>query len=375
MIASGMRIKAFIAENNYWQDMGTPEKYTMVVFDKAAPIAFQKAFPDKDSDTHTLFHGDTIVKTKLKGDGSDRIWLRLTSNNLSIIMADHGIREGESTQEVDSFVDIGRHLYDKGIPVPKIHYFDRYSGLVFLEDLGDENLQSFVKNAKNQKDIIFAYKTVIDLLVRLSIEGAKGFDLSWTYQTQKYSQDLIIGKECLYFANAFLNKYLGISADSKTLADEFRLLADKALKGSVCGFMHRDMQSRNIMKKGDDFYFIDFQGGRSGPLQYDLASLLIDPYVKLPSDVQDRLVDYCFEKVASLTKIDKKNFFQCYKYCRITRNLQMLGAFGFLSYEKKKTYFEEYIPTALNTLQKNLELPECDVLPKLRKVVQGLVVP
>ena len=109
------------------------------------------------------------------------------------------------------------------------------------------------------------------------------------------------------------------------LEDEFRQLADNSLEFSVNGFMHRDMQSRNIILKNDHFYFIDFQGGRSGPIQYDLASLLIDPYVKLSRSVQNILLDFSVEILAPAIGVHPHNFLSCYKYCAITRNLQILG--------------------------------------------------
>ena len=114
------------------------------------------------------------------------------------------------------------------------------------------------------------------------------------------------------------------------------------------------MQSRNIMVKGRKVYFIDFQGGRIGPIQYDLASLLIDPYVELPDVIQSELIDYSYELLSSVTDLNQEQFLACYHYCRLTRNLQILGAFAFLSKVKGKTYFEKYIPAAVKSLRSNL---------------------
>src|SRR5210317_1459900 len=120
------------------------------------------------------------------------------------------------------------------------------------------------------------------------------------------------------------------------------------------GFMHRDMQSRNIMIKGRDIYFIDFQGGRIGPIQYDLASLLIDPYVELPHAIQAQLIDYSIEVLAAQTELTPEKFLSCYHYCRLTRNLQILGAYAYLSKVKGKKHFESYIPAAVRSLRSNL---------------------
>jgi aminoglycoside/choline kinase family phosphotransferase len=136
--------------------------------------------------------------------------------------------------------------------------------------------------------------------------------------------------------------------------------------------MHRDLQSRNIMVKNGDYYFIDFQGGRMGPIEYDLASLLIDPYVSLPYPVQDQLLKYCIKKLLSFVDFDPDKFRTCFKYCALTRNLQILGAFGYLSREMGKTYFKQYIPRAVETLKINLFSLSSLELPKLMSIVKKI---
>ncbi len=350
LISAGREVKAFISEHCYWKDIGTPEKYKEAAIEKMAPEAFKRAWPD--------CFNDKITRTQFKGDGSDRSWWRLTSGNRSLIMADHGIRKQSSIAEVDSFVAIGRHLHDKKIPVPKIYLYDTFSGLVFLEDLGDINLQTIVKEAENEKDITACYKSVINNIVNMSIAGAKDFDRTWTYETPCYNKEFILDKECRYFVDAFLRGYLKMDLNFEDLQNEFLSLADKALEFSVNGFMHRDMQSRNIMVKDNDSYFIDFQGGRIGPIQYDLASLLIDPYVELPYPLQAHLLNYSVKRLSARVRLDRDKFCTSYTYCAIIRNMQILGAFGYLSRIKGKTYFEKYIPTALKTLKNTLS--ECE---------------
>jgi aminoglycoside/choline kinase family phosphotransferase len=328
-----------------------------------APQAFKRAFP-----------GCLCKKlkcSKLKEDGSDRKWYRLTAAGQSLVMVDHGIRKEPGISEIDSFVLIGRHLYDKGITVPGIYLYDTFSGIIFLEDLGDVNLQAVVKAGKN---IVSYYQSIIKLLIKISIVGVKQFDRSWTYQTPSYDKEVILENECRYFVDAFLKRYLKLNICYDDFKDEFILLADKALEFSANGFMHRDFQSRNIMIKNRKAYFIDFQGGRIGPIQYDLASLLIDPYVALPRHVQDQLLDYCINKLSSDIHINKKTFCLCYQYCAITRNLQILGAFGYLSRVKGKTYFEQFIPTAIESLKYNLSAVEDTQFSRLKSVVKQIKV-
>ncbi len=286
-------------------------------------------------------------------------------------MVDHGIRQTAVTSEVDSFVHLGRHLYHRGVPVPEIYYYDTFSGLVFLEDLGDVHLQQTVRS-KNSSAIAAIYKSVIDQLIKLSCNGAEKFDRSWTYQTPDYNRELILEKECRYFLEAFLRTYLGLKVRFSDLAQEFSLLADRALENAANGFMHRDMQSRNIMVKGGKYYFIDFQGGRMGPVQYDLASLLIDPYVDLPDALRLKLFDYAAHNLPPELGISPQQFRQGCIYCALTRNLQILGAFGHLSKNKGKTYFENYIPAALKTLEKTLSDEVGREFPELKKIVKKI---
>jgi aminoglycoside/choline kinase family phosphotransferase/choline kinase len=346
MIANGKKLRGFIAQKAFWNDIGTPERYKKTAIEKTAPKAFRHAYPD--------YQTKPIMQTKLKGDGSERKWYRLSSDQRTLIMVDHGITTGIGTAEIDAFVYIGKHLEAMGIPVPQIYYHDRMAGLVFLEDLGDRDLQTAVRRMQSTQAVISWYKSVIHSLVKLSVSGAKGFDPAWAYQTPRYDSKLILERECRYFVEAFLNGYLCWNVLFEDYQQEFISLAHRALEFSTTGFMHRDMQSRNIMLKENKFYFIDFQAGRLGPIQYDLASLLIDPYVELPKNIQSQLFNYCVDELSLHRTVDPDRFRHCFEFCCLTRNLQILGAFGYLSGVMGKRYFEQYIPAAVKTLNHNL---------------------
>ena len=363
ILAEGRKLGAYITPKDRWQDIGTPQSYRQEAINTTSSKAFQRAFAAPPV--------GRIYRKKLKGDGSERQWYRLGTAPQSIIMVDHGIRQTAMTSEVDSFVHLGRHLYHRDVPVPEIYFYDTFSGLVFLEDLGDVHLQQAVRS-KNSATISAIYKSVIDQLIKLSLRGADNFDPAWTYQTAQYDQELIVEKECRYFQEAFLQTYLGLKVRFSDLAQEFSLLADRTLENAANGFMHRDMQSRNIMVKGGKYYFIDFQGGRMGPVQYDLASLLIDPYVDLPDALRLKLFDYAAHNLPPELGISPQQFRQGCVYCALTRNLQILGAFGHLSKNKGKTYFENYIPAALGTLEKTLSDEVGREFPELKKIVKKI---
>ena len=217
------------------------------------------------------------------------------------------------------------------------------------------------------------YRPIIRQLVKMAFTGAKNFDPAWAYQTPSYSRELILEKECRYFVEAFLKTYLGRSVSFADLAGEFARLADRALAFGVNGFMHRDFQSRNIMIRNGTSVIIDFQGGRLGPIQYDLASLLIDPYVDLPQIVEDQLLAYCLQQVDLTRPVDPHRFRKGYHYCCLTRNLQILGAFGHLSKVKGKTQFEAYIPTAVRHLHHRLNRDSENEFPRLKAIIADVV--
>jgi aminoglycoside/choline kinase family phosphotransferase/dTDP-glucose pyrophosphorylase len=352
MLQSGLQIKAYVAAGNCWRDMGKPDSFFEAACDVNGPLAFEKAF---GAPPHM-----PLTRTRLSGDGSDRRWFRVGANAQTLIMADHGIRSGAEDQpaEVDAFIHIGAHLYRQGVPVPRIYHSDPFSGLVYLEDLGDIHLQAVIQGETDPLKITRYYQKVIDHLLSMSVNGGNSFNPAWTLQTPAYDKQLILDRECRYFVEALLNGYLGMRTEFDDLATAFNLLAEQALENGIMGFMHRDFQSRNIMVQKEQVYFIDFQGGRVGPLQYDLASLLTDPYVNLSPDIQDALLDYAMTNLARIKKIDRQQFLTSYHACAICRILQSLGAFGHLTKVRHKPFFEPFIPIALNNLRERLGLME-----------------
>jgi len=363
LIDSGRTIRAYMAGNCQWQDIGTPESYRNEVFRKIAPQAFARAFGTSKE--------NKIKQKRMVGDGSDRRWYRLTTGGESLIMADHGIRTGDGPLEVDAFIDIGRHLHHQKVALPELVAWDCFAGLVLMEDLGDVNLQLLVRKAADSDRIEALYQTVIKEWVRLSTKGYDGFDPSWAFQTRCYDRELILERECRYFVDAFLNGYLNMAVDYTAYQSEFEYLAERILTYAIDGLIHRDCQSRNIMVKEGRFYFIDFQGARPGPVQYDLASLLIDPYVALPSELQERMLEYGFEQFARAQSINRQRFFSGYRYCALSRNLQILGAFGFLTQVKDKPYFKNYIPMAVQSLTRCLDAFNKDEFPSLKSVAES----
>jgi aminoglycoside/choline kinase family phosphotransferase/GTP:adenosylcobinamide-phosphate guanylyltransferase len=360
MIDDGRHIQAYIPENMRWSDLGTPERYRAMAREVMAETLLGRTRPRRRS--------SGIDWQSLPGDGSDRHWYRVAASEQTMIVADHGIKPSPATCEAEAFVAIGRHLHRKGLPVPEIFQYDTFAGLVFMEDLGSQNLQAYIQTAPDPSVVEKVYRQVLDILLAMSFRGAEQFDPGWTYQTPRYDHDVVLEKECRYFAEAFMERFLGVRQPLEQLQEEYDRIAAKIDGIQPVGFMHRDFQSRNIMVRDGRFYLIDFQGGRLGPCHYDLASLLIDPYIDLPVALRETLLDYFTARLAALGGIPAAEIKPAYRYCALSRNLQILGAYGFLTRQKGKTVFAQYIPAAVRSLQTNLSHLPADKFPKLNRI-------
>ncbi len=365
------QIKAFVDTNIFWSDMGTQNSYSMTSLLLLAASQF-KIDQSKIKE---------IEIEHLAGDGSDRNWYRTKHSDRSLIISDHGIcmPKSDALLQIRAFIQIGRHLASKKLLVPQIYDYDELSGMVILEDLGNIHLADLVKENNSDKFTLNLYKKVIDNLIDFSIKGFIGFKKKWTCQTQTYSKELILEKECRYFMDEFIHNYLKLDFSFNDLSKEFDHIAEHAIKHGLIGLMHRDMQSRNIMVvyHNDIFSinFIDFQGARSGPLQYDLASLLIDPYVNLKDSTSDELLQYTMERL-KLSQKEKLNFLKSYQYCCLTRSMQILGAFSFLKLTKKKKKFQQYVPVAVKNIKKTIiGINKDNNIPKLTKLVLSIYPP
>ena len=282
MIAAGYRLQTYEIRAADWIDAGTPERYRRAAAAALIPEAFRRA------------HGRPVAPGQvewqaLAGDGSDRRWFRLKSGVGTVILADHGLAAGQGPNETDACIAIGRHLRRRGVPVPAIQAAEPFAGQVMMEDLGDLHLQTAVAQLAAPEARRELYRRVIAVLVHMSRAGVAGFDPGWCHQAPRYDRDTIVTGEGGYFLDAYVRRVAGLTVATEEILPALEHLA-RCIARLETGFMHRDFQSRNIMIDGDRIGIIDFQGARLGPMAYDLASLLIDPYVDLPRDLQDALV-------------------------------------------------------------------------------------
>lgn len=314
---------------------------------------------------------DDLSWEEIAGDGSARRFYRVTGKGRSWVVMVHEDppTDQRGVTEDDSFLYIAQHLRGKGLPVPEIYHHDRARGWFIMEDLGDCHLQTEVMGMKGDWGrLIETYHGVIDVLVLIQVEGRKGFNLAHTHNVP-YDQAFMLAWESGYFHRAFLADYLGLDIPDGELREELEDLAGRATGAPAGYFLYRDFQSRNIMIRDGRVGLIDFQGGRLGPLQYDLASLLLDPYVELDGGVQEELLAYYLGHIQERTPLDPQEFRKLYPLVALHRAMQILGAFAFLTKARGLEFFQSYIPPALRGLRTLLGDTCFDPYKRLKRIV------
>ena len=308
---------------------------------------------------------------EVAAEGSGRRFYRIKGKAESwiVMINSQPPQDQRGVTENDSFLYIARHLRSKGLPVPAIYQHDRERGWFLIEDLGDCHLQTEVLGMKgDRRRIIETYQQVIEVLIIIQVEGRKGFDPAMIHNAP-YDQGFMLAWESGYFYRAFLKGYLGLDIPDEELRDELEGLARQAAEAPAGYFLYRDFQSRNIMVRDGGFGLVDFQGGRLGPLQYDLASLLLDPYVELDHGVQEELLAYYLGRIQDRAHVDLTGFQEQYPVVALHRAMQILGAFGFLTKARGLAFFRTYIPPALRSLRTLLAAQQFDSYKLLKKVV------
>ncbi len=322
---------------------------------------------------------ETLVRKErcrpIASDGSTRRFWRLTRTDgpFCLIAAPADITPVELAESRSAW-HIGRHLISRGVPVPKLYGWDSSSGVLLFEDLGDTRLHDIVvreQKAGTPPDgcLRTYYRAAVEQLAAMQYLGAEGFDPTWCWDTPRYDTRLMVEKESGYFLQAFWQGLLGKPVGAGVV-EEMQEIARRAGEAPADFFLHRDFQSRNIMVQDGALRFIDFQGGRLGPLGYDLASLLIDPYAALPLSLQDELVAFYQQAISRYPAIDAALFNRQYALLAVQRNLQIVGAFSFLYKVRRKSFFVDFIAPSLVALNNRLGNPLFADFPVLRALVK-----
>lgn len=303
---------------------------------------------------------------KLAGDGSTRQFFRLfSSTGETIILVIPAEASAKELAESRSAWFIGSHLLRCGAPLPDLYGWDEQTGLLLFEDLGDCRLQDLADSSEGKT----LYLQVVQKLARMNCLGGDSFQDSWCWDTPCYNKSLMLEREAGYFLRAFWQGKLGLEIPVGIEA-ELDDLTSTIASASTEFFLHRDFQSRNIMVHQGIPRFIDFQGGRKGPLGYDLASLLHDPYVGLSESLRRELETRYVAEIQRYIDISADDFLRQYRLLACMRTMQIIGAFSWLSSVQQKKFFAQFIIPAVHSLDKQLKEEAFSSYTVLRKTVE-----
>jgi aminoglycoside/choline kinase family phosphotransferase len=307
----------------------------------------------------------------LPPSGSYREYCRLQNNKRSVIGAFNA-----DVKENTAFLSFTNHFREKGLPVPEIFAVSSDLKKYLLEDLGNVTLFDFLSETRESEGfsetIVAEYRKVLNVLPKIQIVAGKDMDYSVCYPREAFDKQSMMW-DLNYFKYYFL-KLAKIPFDEQALEDDFQAFSDYLLSAPSDFFLYRDFQSRNVMLKNGKVHFIDYQGGRRGALQYDLASLLYDGKADIPQEVRAHLFQVYLAELKNYIPVNESEFTSYFNGFVLIRIMQAMGAYGFRGFYEKKEHFLKSIPFAINNLQ-NL-LPELNLpveLPELVNVLHLLI--
>ena len=292
---------------------------------------------------------------EINSSGSNRRYFRLKGGNISVI----GV-VGTNVEENNAFVKLARHFNEKGIRVPKVLSVSEDGMRYIQEDLGDDQLYKLVSHGRESGEYS-SYESMLlcrtmETLPKIQFKGAQGLDWSVCYPDPAFNARMVMF-DLNYFKYCFL-KATGLEFNETRLQDDLEKFKDDLLKDEGYEtFMYRDFQARNVMVKEGEPYFIDFQGGRRGPIYYDVASFVWQARSRYPENLRKEMVQTYLTALKGYTEVDEAVFYERLRLFVLFRTLQVLGAYGFRGYFEKKPHFLASVPYALSNLRKLLQKP------------------
>ena len=297
---------------------------------------------------------DAVSCQLITGSGSNRQYFRLTGNGRSLI----GVI-GTSREENHAFLYLARHFRQKGLPVPEIVAVSDDEMRYLQEDLGSTSLFDAVKHGREaggqyDEEECQLLCQAIAKLPAFQILGAEGLDFSQCYPQAEMDETNVMF-DLNYFKYCFL-KATGIDFHEIRLEQDFQQMARDLTEGNSHTFLYRDFQARNvILDEGKHPWFIDFQGGRRGPIEYDVASFVWQASARYPKELRSRLINVYLDNLRKLTDIDEGQFRRRLRLTVLFRTLQVLGAYGFRGFFERKKHFLDSIPPAIANLRELIQ--------------------
>jgi aminoglycoside/choline kinase family phosphotransferase len=303
--------------------------------------------------------------------GSGRQIIRLSNEANTAIGIVYGVRE-----ENVAFLEFSKHFRKHGLPVPEIYGEDLDHGVYLEEDLGNATLYEFLSKNRDAATIappvVEAYRKVVALLPRFQVEAGRDVNYEVCYPIGSFDRQSVAW-DLNYFKYYFL-RLAGVPFSEQALEDDFGRLTDFLMTADRDYFLYRDFQSRNIVLRNGQPYFVDYQGGRKGALQYDIASLLFDAKADLPPELRQELLNHYLDALSGYIKLDREAFMKHYYAYVYVRILQALGAYGFRGFYERKQHFLQSVPFALKNLRWLLHHVKLPIeLPTLMAAFQSML--
>ena len=294
------------------------------------------------------FNATAILRIeKIPQSGSDRTYFRIYCENKKSYIATFS----NNIKENNAFIYFSNHFKKINAPVPEVFAVNEEGNIYIQEDFGDVSLLNVLESNGQNELSLNLFKKSLNALANLQINGDKNLDYTQCITSKEFGQQAILS-DLLYFKYYFLDT-LKIPYDKEKLINEFEAISNYLAHADHKCFMFRDFQSRNIMVNDNEVYFIDYQGGMKGALQYDVASLLWQAKANLTDQWKDDLLQYYMNCVdAQFDKpLDRTIFINQYNGYVLIRLLQVLGAYGFRGLFERKAHFLTSIPLALSNLK------------------------
>jgi aminoglycoside/choline kinase family phosphotransferase len=296
-----------------------------------------------------LFGDSDIQTAPLPQSGSDRKYFRIIAGSKSVIGA-----HNPNLEENEAFIGFTKHFISRGLPVPEIFGYLPEKFIYFLQDLGDMNLFTWLQQKQSgagfDNEAEDFYRKILDNLINFQIKGMDGLNLDLCYPHRSFDRQSMMW-DMNYFKYMFL-KLVAVPFNERRLEHDFNLLADFLLETRQDYFLYRDFQSANVMIVKGEPWFIDYQGGRKGAPQYDVASLLYDAKAHIPEKSHEKLLNNHINNFCSVSGESVSEFRGYYAGFSMIRLMQALGAFGFRGlYEKKPTFTGSIVPAVKLLIQ------------------------
>jgi aminoglycoside/choline kinase family phosphotransferase len=294
------------------------------------------------------FGNEARTITELPGAGSHRRYFRMEGGGKGCIAV-----FSPDPLETEAFIAFTRHFGSLRLNVPGLIAENLSGGIYLLQDLGNLTLKDEIDGSRLDGTypdrIMPLYRSALEHLLSFQVDGHKGMDYSVCVPRSEFDRQSILW-DLNHFKYFFL-KLTGIPFDEQKLENDFQAFAG-FLSGADTGyFMYRDFQSRNIMIHNKDLYFLDYQGGRRGALQYDVASLLFEARVDLSPDIREELLEFYIERLEKMTGIPTAEFRKYYYGFVLIRILQAMGAYGIRGIVENKALFLQSIPFAIRNIE------------------------